>query len=142
MMIMGSKTKFTPGPWVANQLAIMGATSRLAVIDGKHTEENQANAYLVAAAPRLYEELSDLAEFMESAGYDVTEAQAALAIARGEEPPPPTEVATLAEFAQLFVDYEFGKAEDETDSEWHDRLSDTIAKMRRQAETALTAVRT
>ncbi len=56
--------KFTPGPWVTNGTAIEQAQERntlvVAYVEDRQNDDHRANARLIAAAPELYESLSDL----------------------------------------------------------------------------------
>ena len=104
-----NETKFTPGPWKSpteiqsclDETSVYGADGLIVAAltydssDFRPEEENFANAQLIAAAPDLYADLSELtvwwANWMPDAassngGYGALEkARAALAKARGEE---------------------------------------------------------
>jgi hypothetical protein len=96
-------TKFTPGPWrycPTNNGHMIGGSSNGYIAEVRQVREvteDKANAHLIAAAPDLYEALSDLivlasaamqlanrdgAEF--NVDDDLREARAALKKARGE----------------------------------------------------------
>ena len=82
----------TPGPWTAsehgaytdykgNNIVILGDDLRIAVVLGPDTDETQANARLIAAAPDLLEALEALLE----GDFNVAEkARLAIAKAKGE----------------------------------------------------------
>lgn len=89
-----SDTKFTPGPWHNGQTkdpAIVFDADGWAICDCKtyhrkgYLDEMRSNAHLIAAAPELYEVLSEAIErggVIQMCLYD--KAIAALAKARGE----------------------------------------------------------
>lgn len=103
-----NETKFTPGPWsvrvdmyefhdVVSDTAVIACT---AGGRGMTKEEYQANAYLIAAAPELYDALEmaedQLMNIAESGEWPqkfdglLSEIHAALCKARGEDTDPPS----------------------------------------------------
>lgn len=91
-----SEAKFTKGPWVAisngsyfnigpaNEDSIVPVYPDVCIGVMHHDE---ANAYLIAAAPEMYEMLEDFKDFAISQGWKrsiVTAAEEILAKARGE----------------------------------------------------------
>lgn len=100
-----SKTKHTPGPWW-NESGTIHAKNPLVWTGDNHscvhpayvndvywesenpTQEYEANAALIAAAPDLYAALEGLVarlEFVPEHSIDLSQADAALAKARGEQ---------------------------------------------------------
>ena len=91
--------KFTPGPWKVQRtnqgVFIEGNVEKpigyLAQVRGIYRDGNRvmedANAALIAAAPKLYEALYELleAQFVPDKYHAILAARAALAKARGEE---------------------------------------------------------
>jgi hypothetical protein len=95
------ETKWTKGPWVAtprgtyndfdgDSSLILGddCTQRIAIIQNDGTDEDEANAHLIAAAPELYEALYEIIKSGEipycQTSPLVIKANAALKKARGE----------------------------------------------------------
>ena len=64
---MNNTTKsaqFTPGPWVVNTFIVNGQ-HKLEVLDATGANACiQANAHLIAAAPAMYEALSELVKYL------------------------------------------------------------------------------
>jgi len=96
-------TDHTPGPWVARRntreesLLILGPTTEIAMVstDDPPTEEEMANAFLLAAAPDMLQELkraevvlANLAEVYDTpmARENLEAIRAAIAKAEGREP--------------------------------------------------------
>ena len=95
-----SDTKFTPGPWsiyhFERQIVICGKDGQydLAIVRKIGSENNEANARVMNAAPRMYEALEDIVKWVDlphSDGWDtprglaIKEAEMALRQARGED---------------------------------------------------------
>ncbi len=90
---MERKEKFTPGPWAQGTAIYAGDVKVCLVlfIGSERVGEEIANSYLIAAAPDLYEVLSDTVQFI---GWDnapesrieriLDRIESALAKARGE----------------------------------------------------------
>ena len=92
-----SEPKFTPGPWYSfpsvpsegfNGYWLGADGNPIGVIFSPNVNQREANANLIAAAPRLYQALEDLIEAWEVEesieGLAYINAQDALAKARGE----------------------------------------------------------
>ena len=61
---MNNKAQFTPGPWVVNTFIVNGQ-HKLEVLDATGANACvQANATLIAAAPAMYEALSELVKYL------------------------------------------------------------------------------
>jgi hypothetical protein len=91
------KEKFTPGPWVADGVIVyadVGIQPHIADLSG-YTDQPEANAHLIAAAPELYAALEKaVADYGKPGGpwnipsepgAWINMAQKALAKARGEK---------------------------------------------------------
>lgn len=96
---MNDLQKHTPGPWEAcergdyedfdgNSNVILGDDRRIAVVQNNGSEEAEANAYLVAAAPDLLEALASLLRKVECGSALhcslCDQARAAIAKAKGQ----------------------------------------------------------
>ena len=58
------RAQFTPGPWVVNTFIVNGQ-HKLEVLDATGANACvQANAHLIAAAPAMYEALSELVKYL------------------------------------------------------------------------------
>jgi len=100
-----SETKWTPGPWKVNKYGSIGAgpLGHMPVVgyvepfygEDKRDGDSSANASLIAAAPELYEALTNLTRFCaayrairedksEHLARVISAARAAIAKARGE----------------------------------------------------------
>ena len=75
------ETKFTPGPWYSDGIFVCDANDN--DVCACEQENWEADAYLIAAAPDLYEALEYTAQLLEALGGTTHTAQAALAKARG-----------------------------------------------------------
>ena len=66
---MSKEAKFTPGPWAHDHCDVFGGGKLIVeCYDSELTEtETKANANLIAAAPDLYQELSDILGVIEMA---------------------------------------------------------------------------
>ena len=61
---MTQPAKHTPGPWVVNTFIVNGQ-HKLEVLDATGANACiQANAHLIAAAPAMYEALSELVKYL------------------------------------------------------------------------------
>ena len=61
---MNNKPQFTPGPWVVNTFIVNGQ-HKLEVLDATGANACvQSNAHLIAAAPAMYEALSELVKYL------------------------------------------------------------------------------
>lgn len=92
---MNRVKRFTPGPWRVHTRAVAHVTSEYGAVancgdwyDSKRLDEQQYNAYLIAAAPELLEALEWAAGHPYAGGKsfgDVEPIKSALAKAYGEE---------------------------------------------------------
>ena len=91
---MNNTAKHTPGPWVVRAFEVNGKT-RFEVLDNNGNSACvQANAHLIAAAPAMYEALSELVKYLREEVADealdtwapVFKAAMALAQAEGSKP--------------------------------------------------------
>ena len=61
---MNKPAQFTPGPWVVNTFIVNGQ-HKLEVLDATGANACvQANAHLIAAAPAMYDALSELVKYL------------------------------------------------------------------------------
>lgn len=81
--------KHTLGPWERDDGYIKSINTGDVICTPyfsyyERTDEQKANAHLIAAAPEMYEALKNLVESCQLFGKDVDEARAALAKAEGK----------------------------------------------------------
>ena len=71
-MSQSGGAQFTPGPWAVNKSDTclimvsksMGMGAEKHIADVQYNEERYANAHLIAAAPAMYEALSELVKYL------------------------------------------------------------------------------
>lgn len=85
------KEKFTPGPWIpcedglVDKMVVGGDYDLIIDITHKNDKRNDADAYLIAAAPEMYELLKRLKLHFAGVPHIQKEIKAILQKARGEK---------------------------------------------------------